>query len=145
MYLEVLDIELDSVDVKSILYHALLLKYCDVFESKFENFNLNKTPWHSLEEYGFQAELFYSFANANSGSGGLRKCYYCGKHGYIRSNCPSWRLKSPSEKTSVKWPGVWRRKEWAGEGKKEREERKRKIKSKSWKRLAAHRKGKPTK
>jgi len=49
----------------------------------------------------------------------------------------------------VKWPGVWGRKEWAGEGKKEREERekerKRKVKSKSWERLAAHRKGKPTK
>ena len=53
MYLEVLDIELDSADVKSILYHALLLKYCDVFESKFENFNLNKTSWCFLEEYGF--------------------------------------------------------------------------------------------
>ena len=99
-YLEVLDIELDSADVKSILYHALLPKYCDVFESKFENFNLNETPWHSLEEYGFQAESFHSFANASSGSGGSRKCYYCGKHGHIRSNCPSWRLKSPSEKTS---------------------------------------------
>ena len=50
---------------------------------------------------------------------------------------------------SVKWPGVWGRKEWAGEGKKEREERekerKKKVKSKSWKRLAAHCKGKPTK
>ena len=44
MYLEVLDIELDLADVKSILYHALLPKYCDVFKSKFENFNLNKTP-----------------------------------------------------------------------------------------------------
>ena len=82
-YLEVLDIELDSADVKSILYHALLPKYCDVFESKFENFNLNKTPWCSLEEYGFQAESFHSFANVSSGSGGLKKCYYCGKHGYI--------------------------------------------------------------
>ena len=99
-YLEVLDIELDLADAKSILYHALLPKYCNVFESKFENFNLNKTPWHSLEEYGFQAESFHSFANASSGSGGSRKCYYCGKHGHIRSNCPSWRLKSPSEKTS---------------------------------------------
>ena len=29
MYLEVLDIELDSADVKSILYHALLPKCCD--------------------------------------------------------------------------------------------------------------------
>ena len=50
---------------------------------------------------------------------------------------------------SVKWPGVWGRKEWAGEGKKEREERekerKRKVKSKSWERLVVHRKGKPTK
>ena len=99
MYLEVLDIELDSADAKSILYHALLPKYCDVFESKFENFNLNETPWHSLEEYGFQAESFHSFANMSSGSGGSRKCYYCGKHGHIRSNCSSQRLKSPSEKT----------------------------------------------
>ena len=45
----------------------------------------------------------------------------------------------------MKWPGVWRRKEWAGEGKKEREERekerKRRVKSKSWERLAAHHKG----
>ena len=36
----------------------------------------------------------------SSGSGGLRKCYYCEKHGHIQSNCPSQRLKSPSEKTS---------------------------------------------
>ena len=45
----------------------------------------------------------------------------------------------------MKWPGVWGRKEWAGEGKKEREERekerKRKVKSKSWERLVAHHKG----
>ena len=100
MYLKVLNIELDSVDAKSILYHALISKYCDVFESKFKNFNLNKTPWCSLEEYDFQTELFYSFANVSSGSGGLRKCYYCGKHGYVQSNCPSQRLKSPSEKIS---------------------------------------------
>ena len=102
MYLEVLDIELDSADVKSNLYHALLPKYCDVFESKFENFNLNETPWHSLEEYGFQAESFHSFANTSSGSGGLRKCYYCGKHGHIRSNCPSRRLKSPLRKLHLR-------------------------------------------
>ena len=88
-YLEVLDIELDSADVKSILYHTLLPKYCDVFESKFENFNFNKTPWCSLEEYDFQAESFHSFVNANSGSGGSRKCYYCGKHDHIQSNCSS--------------------------------------------------------
>ena len=94
------EFELDLADVKSILYYALLPKYCDVFESKFENFNLNKTPWCSLEEYGFQAESFHSFANMSSGSEGLRKCYYCRKHDYIRSNCSSRRLKSPSEKTS---------------------------------------------
>ena len=45
----------------------------------------------------------------------------------------------------VKWPGVWRRKEWAGEGKEGKrrkgKERKRKVKSKSWERLAVHRKG----
>ena len=102
MYLKILDIELDSVDVKSILYHALLPKYCNVFESKFENFNLNETSWHFLEEYSFQAELFHSFANVSSESGGLRKCYYCGKHGHVQRNCPSWRLKSSSEKTSFK-------------------------------------------
>ena len=89
MYLEILNIELDSADVKNILYHALLSKYYDVFESKFENFNFNKTPWCFLEEYGFQTELFYNFANVGSGSGGLRKCYYCGKHGHVQSNCPS--------------------------------------------------------
>ena len=32
--------------------------------------------------------------------------------------------------SSVKWPGVWRRKEWAGEGKKEREEREKKEREK---------------
>ena len=31
----------------------------------------------------------------------------------------------------MKWPGVWRRKEWAGEGKKEREEREKKEREKS--------------
>ena len=31
----------------------------------------------------------------------------------------------------MKWPGVWRRKEWAGEGKKEREEREKRKKEKS--------------
>ena len=31
----------------------------------------------------------------------------------------------------VKWPGVWGRKEWAGEGKKEREEREKKEREKS--------------
>ena len=99
-YLEILNIELDSADAKSILYHALLPKYCDVFESKFENFNLNKTSWHSLEEYSFQTESFHSFANMSSGSEGLRKCYYCGKHSYIRSNYPSQKLKSLFEKSS---------------------------------------------
>ena len=95
-----MDIELDLADVKSILYHALLPKYCNVFESKFENFNFNKTFWYSLKEYNFQAESFHSFANMSSESGGSKKCYYCGKHGHIQSNCPCWRLKSPSEKTS---------------------------------------------
>ena len=43
----------------------------------------------------------------------------------------------------MKWPGVWRRKEWAGEGKKEREEREKKEREKSranhgkdWRRIA---------
>ena len=31
----------------------------------------------------------------------------------------------------MKWPGVWGRKEWAGEGKKKREEREKKEKEKS--------------
>ena len=31
----------------------------------------------------------------------------------------------------MKWPGVWGRKEWAGEGKKEREEREKKEREKS--------------
>ena len=31
----------------------------------------------------------------------------------------------------MKWPGVWGRKEWAGEGKKERKEREKKEREKS--------------
>ena len=39
--------------------------------------------------------------------------------------------KKKKEKKNVKWPGVWGRKEWAGEGKKEREEREKKEREKS--------------
>ena len=41
--------------------------------------------------------------------------------------------KEKHEKTQehVKWPGVWRRKEWAGEGKKKRKEREKKEREKS--------------
>ena len=38
-----------------------------------------------------------------------------------------WR----NNEDAVKWPGVWRRKEWAGEGKKERKEREKKEREKS--------------
>ena len=45
----------------------------------------------------------------------------------------------------MKWLRVWRRKEWAGEGKEGKgrkgKERKRKVKSKSWERLVVHHKG----
>ena len=80
---------------------------------------------------------------------------FIGKHRKLLKFCKEkgihlqWFACFEHEQNAVKWPGVWRRKEWAGEGKKEREERekerKRKVKSKSWERLAAHHKGKPTK